>query len=495
MNTFVLMVAVLLCLPGAAIARTTLTANDFQLLGGFILPGTVDGNKETAYGHGLALRRINGEVRLLSTAYYDYNYYLYEFTAPTLRTTKPWNTASVQRYWGNVFAHKDGLVNGLYWDETDKRLYYQTSGDYVAAGDTDLPTLAFVTFNQDETTATSYGKWGFSSRGFKKANFGITAVPSDFSTQYLNGKRLAAGFGGYQSVMSHGDVSLGPALTAFNPPAIGTEGSHLANTPMVGYGGAHEAWTTGARPTNTRAWRDDDVISDIYGNISDPDGSTAVQAYPDPWHFSGDESFYWQGYSITGSSRSHIPNNITFDNSRIVTKHWEPGNAFWNNDFLHQAGAWIQTANKEGIVFLPTFSTGHTWYADKETKQHHQGYSDGFEHKWYIYSRDQFASVVQGTVGQNEIQAARYDTDLSTLGISSQFVSGLPRGLCTGMAFDPTDNKLYVMIQYGSNAPVDDMYSTGLIAVYQVNDTAPGFSGKLPPGNAKTVSGSGRFVQ
>lgn len=212
-----------------------------------------------------------------------------------------------------------------------------------------------------------------------------------------------------------------------------------------------------------RCWRDDDVIHDIYGNINDPDLSTAnTSPY---WHLSGDESFYWQGYSVDGSSRSSYPDNITFDNSRIVTKHWVQGNAFWNTDFLFQSGAWIQTANKEGILLLGTFTTGHAWYYASNS------HGEGIKHQWLVYSRDQLASVVQGTVREDEIQPSRYTADFSSSGVGTNHPhGGIPPYTCTGMVFDPVDNKLYVALQYASTAPSMNSDSTTLIYVYQIND-------------------------
>jgi hypothetical protein len=455
----------------SALASNPLKGSDLIFQGAFAMPRLIAADEETNSEKGLALRRVNGQVRLFSVAHklMSYQYPLYEVTVPTLKKSAPWNEAPVVKSWGNVFADKFGQINGLYWDETDKRLYYSSSPNYVGssdvANDPYFPTLSFLTFNPDETTATSYGRWGFSARGLKQVNFGVTPVPTDFATQYLNGKRLAAGFGGYQSVMSTGDVSLGPSLTAFTPPVIGTQGGYLANTPLVGYGNSYGTWTTGSRPARDRCWRDDNVIHDIYGNLDDPDNST-FSGNP-RWFLSGDEKFYWQGYSINGNSRANIPDNKTFPDSAIVTKHWVPGNAFWNNDYLGQAGTWIQTANmeKEGFLLLGSFATGHSWYYLSDS------HAEGFQHKWMIYTRDQLASVAQGTVREDQIQPARYTADFSSTGVTTSAFTGVPPYVCTGMVYDPVDNRLYVALQYASNAPIGNMYSTHLVYVYKINDT------------------------
>lgn len=444
--------------------RSTLTGSDLAFVGAFTMPRIVGDNEQTAYGNGLALRRVNGQVRLFSTAYKADNYSLYEVTVPTLSTSPSWNEAPLVKAWGYAMTDKEGLVNGIYWDETDKRLYYSSSWNYMTSGDPYQPSLGYITISPDETTTTSHGLWGFANRSVKQVNFGITAIPSDFATQYLNGKRLAAGFGGSQSAIGFGPGSLGPSLTAFAPPTTEPEGGYLPNTPLVGYGGSDGEWTSGDRPTITRAWRDDDQLLNVYGGLcGDPDNSTGNDT--GAWNLTGDEQFCWQGYSTTGSSRVAYPDYVTFSESAIKTKHWVPGNSFWTVDRLGQAGAWIQTSNKEGLLLLPTFGTGYIYYESSEPK------AEGFNHKWYIYSRDQLASVATGSVVESSIQAARYPADLSPMGITSSPWSGAPPYVCNGMVFDPVENKLYVMLIQASNAPVNDMYSVGLVAVYQVNDT------------------------
>jgi hypothetical protein len=144
-----------------------------------------------------------------------------------------------------------------------------------------------------------------------------------------------------------------------------------------------------------------------------------------------------------------------------------PGNAFWNNDYLGQAGTWIQTANmeKEGFLLLGSFATGHSWYYLSDS------HAEGFQHKWMIYTRDQLASVAQGTVREDQIQPARYTADFSSTGVTTSAFTGVPPYVCTGMVYDPVDNRLYVALQYASNAPIGNMYSTHLVYVYKINDT------------------------
>jgi hypothetical protein len=235
------------------------------------------------------------------------------------------------------------------------------------------------------------------------ANFGLTGVPSDFQSQYSVGS-LAAGFGGYQSVMAFGPTSSGPALAAFSPPVAGHgEGGYLANTPLVGYPYSSVGnWLTGQSPAGAASYRPDDILMDY------PDGvaSSGISNCQNPINFidcpyTSGWAFEWQGYSITGNSRSSYP--TVGNTSTIDTRHWVPGNAFWASDGIYQSGAWIQTPDKEGIVFLAKFQTGRIRYQDSNSSAF-----DAHEEAWLIYSRAQFGSVASGAVAENQIQAARY---------------------------------------------------------------------------------------
>jgi hypothetical protein len=379
---------------------------------------------------------------------------LFEMIPPvTLTTSPPWNTAIVVQSWGSVLTDKISAVTGIFWDSTDSRLYY-TSGfpdlDYGTAGNTGgdqyYPTLSFVTLNDSNSAAQSYGRWGYASRGFKKTDNGILAIPSDFASEFSVG-RLASGFGGLKSSWTWGSASAGPALTAFDPPAIGTQGSYLSNTPLLGYDGWQD-WTSGAMPTYNRCWRADDVLPVVYGNVgSDPDNSTYTNNCS-TWAVSGDEALSYQGYSTTTSSYANNP--------IIGTKHWVPGRSFWGVDGIKQAGIWIQTANKEGILFVPTFSTGVVKYCGSTTA------SEGTNNKFMIYSRDQLASVAQGATEssiQPEIYHIQWPGTTCVEGVASQCGTEV-----TGVAFDSSNNSLYAsVINYNTSEKV--------VYVYQVNDT------------------------
>lgn len=449
-----------------ALNRTPLTGSDLVLVGAFSMPLST-GTHDTIYGAGLALRRVNGQVRLFSTArVQDNDYRLYEVTPPAqLSQSAPWTSASVVRNWGDVLRpHVAERVGGLFWDAMASRLYYSTSPIYVASGDAYKPTLAFASLDDNTGTATQYGKWGFQARSFKQTNFGVINIPTDFSTAYLGGKRLASGFGGYQSIENFGPISHGPALTAFDPPQVGTEGSYLPNIPLVGYGGATAAWTSGERPTKDRCWRADDFLYSLYGGMyGDSDGSTQ-QAISASWKLTGDESFTWQGYSVNANSRNYLPDNAT---TTVLTKHWVPGEAFWGADYIHQSAAWIQTQNKEGIVFVGDFLTGNVWYWGSFFR------AEGTNHKWLIYTPEQLATVAQGSTTEDQIQPTRYDLEFPGIPYPGWTENSIPRYHVSGVAYDDVDMRLYVSVQHASNAPTVNSSSKHVVYVFQVNDTPP----------------------
>ena len=145
----------------------------------------------------------------------------------------------------------------------------------------------------------------------------------------------------------------------------------------------------------------------------------------------------------------------------IATKHRLSGNAFWNNDCINQGGAWIQTPTKEGIVFWGTFSTGHVWYQTSGPN------FQGANHRFLIYSRDQFASVVGG-VAQDQIQPTRYAVNFPALTYPLPGGWGGSPHQCIGMAYDPVDRKLYIAIAFASIFPTFSSSSVTVIYVYQV---------------------------
>ena len=516
-----------------------LTSNggDLTYLGAFAMPLSVNGSG-TGYGSGLALRRVGGQVRLFSTAMYagsPNQYPLYEVTPPVLTQSAPWNTATVVNTWGTAFSSLQSAmstndINGLYWDETDSRLYVSSynvlnyGGRPTASACTSVgspwacctgsgsgpncqytPSLGYVTLGDDGSgTSMPHGPWGFSGRSVQMVDYGVLRIPpngGDALDTVLGSKHLAAGFGGYGSVMDNPVVSMGPSLTAFDPSLLtsGNAQGYVSNTPLVGY--PHSTWESGARPTIDRCWRPDDFIDDTYA-LSDPDNSFLNNGIPAIAKcYSGDESVVWQGYSITSTSRQSLNmqcagqnftqdcngNTINYTQPNtpsatvaITTKHWAQGEAFWDADFVRQAGAWIQTTNKEGLLFGAYFMTGHGFYQCSNLG------TQGAETAFLVYSRDDINNVANGSIAQDQIQPTRTMFPFPGQNASTAGYTPPPYGII-GMAYDPIDQNLYIGLQFASSIPIN-AWSTMLVYVYHVNDSSgddsrpPVMSNPLPSG-------------
>ncbi len=431
-------------------ARTTITASggtfptmgDFTYLGAFQMP-SVENN---TYGLGLAFRSVGGVPHLLSmgrlagTGVGGNAWPIYEVTVPisNLSSTSqgPGNapstfpTASLYMDWYSTYGDLTGPleqgqnITGLYWDANSSRLYFTTTSLYAGGGmDVDTPTLGFLDCSASGACTSggpspaAHGLWGYQGRAFQRVNYGVINIPSDFASAYVPSSVcpnpndcLASGFGGYQSVMSYSNVSMGPSLTAFGSPTASTgntsnmkcsaqvSGSWPSNClpPKVlleyPYGGA--MWTSGTFPPvgSERCITPDCKLQNIYCGSTGPAclGQNGQQSLPGCAYDASGDTFYYQGNSVTSSSRSLYP--VTGNTTVIGTKSAIPGTGYWGVDVIAQGGAWIQTANKEGILFAADFAAGDVRYVSSQTQ------ADSIESGWLVYSRAQLASIASGTV-------------------------------------------------------------------------------------------------
>lgn len=197
---------------GPAGRGPTLTADDFQYLGAFQLPRTGEG--DSGYANGLTHRYVNGEFRLF-TAYWRGNPLTELAPPPTLRVNEPFPSGIAVRTWGTNWHQSKlwGQVFGLHWDEGDRRLYWNCGSSYIAAGH--ATSFGYSLLDEATGKATARGPFGVPSPPNYKAIKGMTAIPPAFQ-QELGGKRIAAGFGGGESVVAAGPSSLGPTLMPFD---------------------------------------------------------------------------------------------------------------------------------------------------------------------------------------------------------------------------------------------------------------------------------------
>jgi hypothetical protein len=302
-------------LPQAeAAGKALLQQSDFKYIGAFNLPFTLPSGCDPTFGKGLALRYVNGELHAFNTGWKggDCNIgieSLYEVKVPTPATNlNQLPTATLVREWGDVWHGKrtntggNSEVLGLYWDETDKRLYWTYGDAYPPGSGGDDPSVAYSTLNDGTGTSTAYGPWNFPGRGYKATQGCVVSIPSWFADAYTGGKRLAAGCGGYFSIMTTGPDSMGPAISAFSPP--GTSGGSVPFVNLVGY-----PFSNSPVDCNARAQRDTDYTDDFDG--CNPTGGVG---------------------------------------------HWT-----WA-DYINQGGVWADTADKSGLLFFPNIGNGRVWY-------------------------------------------------------------------------------------------------------------------------------------
>lgn len=401
--------------PPPSGSKARLTAADLTFLGNFELPASVAG-LDQSFCYGLALRYLNGQPRLIACAQTGGGV-VFECNIPTVSVGSR-AIASVLKNWGDVFGSKrktavrDGntSITGLFWDEPDKRLYWSYYNSYNAEAADDA---VFGCSRCDDMAgvATPLHYYRMQTGGCKAANFGLTAIPAWFSDLYCPGKRLGVGFGGYQSILSVGGVSMGPALSAIAPPTGNeADGAALANLPLVGY----------------------PFTETIYGP-------------PDRCH--RDTGFDQQ-----------------FDG-------WKTRNgvAYWSwCDWASQFGVWIDTPTKSAFLAAPILGVGKCWY--NTTDPHAMTIAgSGAAHWWYFYDPADLAAVASGAKKSWEIQPTE-EHAVSYPGVSGQGTwYDLPDHMITGIVFDPVASRLYVAVGFGSYPSLQGaQYGSTLVEVYQV---------------------------
>lgn len=240
------------------------------------------------------------------------------------------------------------------------------------------------------STATPLGAWRFANRSCKMTMGGPCSVPDWFAAAHAPGRRLAAGFGGYFSIVATGPASMGPALTAFDPEALSGRGVQngappVPNTVLVGY-----PFTPRPGPGIDRAHRDTDYRTEFDG-----------------WNPVGDTGFW----------------------------SW--------TDHLAQAGAWIDTPTVSGFLTCPTLGNGRTWY---ETSTLH---AERASHRWYVYDPADLADVAAGRKQQWQIQpAARWAVQYPSITYPLPGWSDGPAQPVTGVAWDAPTKRLYVGLRH-----------------------------------------------
>jgi hypothetical protein len=354
----------------------------------------------------LAFRYVNGQLRFFSSTNQSPSYspgQIYEVSYPGCATSN-YPSASVVKHWGNIYGgtlvDESGgggtvYVYGLYWDETDQRLYWNYGDSYNVAAP-DNPCFGYSTLG---SSAVSYGPWRMGN--CKPFQFGITGIPTSFANQYLRGNRLGIGFGGRASAESAGPVSDGPALAAISPPSSARL-SEISSIIMLNY------------PCNPGA--------------GDPYYCRRPAGYTD---------------TITAAGHPRGP----FGNY---------GGWQWM-DFIFQGGVWIDMPSKHGFLNLPVLGTGAISYSSSTI------HSGGIQNWAFIFDPSDLAKVAQGTKNSWDVIPSSYwNIAYPMYGATLGPQDDEPYTACQGACFDPTNNRLYVMIPWANgNYP--------MVCVYQVS--------------------------
>ncbi len=397
-------------------SKALLDSSDFKFMGCFRLPKSLSQGGEIQFASGLTHRYVGDELRLLSAARMGPTY---EFTLPdnlSQDLSKSPN-ATEKGYWSGL-SKGNAYADGLFWDEVDERLYFAGGVLYNATNGHD-PSLGFADKNK-----VVQGAWAFgdpadgTERSSKALQGGALHIPKWFSDQYCPGKRLGAGFGGYYSVISTGPVSMGPALTAFNPADMGKEPyvsqsqKGVPHTPLVGYDGRN------------RCHRNPDYNSEYDGGDYNP----------------------------------------------------EDGVGYWTwSDVIFQGGEWIDTENKTGLIFFATLGNGRLWYGDGD-RQAEKG-----SHALYLYDPADLASVATGKKKQHEIQPKReWVWQFPGMKYPMNEFGTTPDKQVTGVTFDRKTNRMYVAVVFPRSGVENWLDNTPAVFVYEFNDEVLNVKPKLP---------------
>jgi hypothetical protein len=358
----------------------------------------------TAYSMGgLTYRYVNGQLHFLTTSHVNSGGLVYETNYPGISTGPIASApqAQVVQNWGDIYTGQKWVGNGggynslssevwtygLYYDQSSGRLYWNY-GDWYNIANPYNPSFGYSTLNDATGVGTGVGAWSLTGRPEKFDRGGMLPIPQWFADRFTGGKTLGVGFGGTFAGVS--TASLGPALAAINPPdpTVNADDSSLDNVPLIGY--PYTAPARGERDPNYTSFYD---------------GGT-YPTTPGAWN----------------------PSN---------------GTGYWTwSDIIFGAGTWIDTPQLGGVLFIAKVGQGNVWYQNSD--RHAQ--SGAFE--WMVYDPKDLAAVASGAEQQWQIQP-KYEWTTSTLPLGPTDQSGWSGdgfSQVGGVTFDPTTDRLYVLV-------------------------------------------------
>jgi hypothetical protein len=376
-------------------AKRLLAVGDLRYEGSFAMPASVDG-LDAAWGRGFAIRPVNGQLRAVGATVYGNAIYEAEIPALTTVTSEAGANslpvARLVRNWGDITSANrrleqragGGLLRGLYFDSPTQRLMWTYGDPYNTTSGAD-PSIGWSQIASNGSISGSQGPWRITGRSCKMTMGGICAIPDWFAQAHTEGRRLGAGFGGYESIVATGPASMGPTLTAFSPEDMRAGNADITSSnSLVGY-----PFSAPAYATPDRCIRSTDYVDDFDG--------------------------------------------------------WNPrsGRGYWTwSDMIAQGGAWIDTPEVSGYAVLCNISTGRVWY---ETSTLH---SSGEQYWLYIFAPEDMAAVASGQRQQWEIQPRVWQR-ITIPGMAAQLPGhdGEKFNEITGVSWEPSTRQLFVAVR------------------------------------------------
>lgn len=403
-------------LPLTVSGRSVLSASDFTYLGSFRVPSLVNGLQTSYSSNGIAMRRVNGNKQFFH-GQQNGGGNIYEMSYPGLTTSAPWPKATFLRNW-NIYQGKATSTQpnnvfkyGLFWDE--HRLWWTFGNSY--AGNTVDNCFGWTDLSVNPEVA--HGAWGVHGGNsfWHSCQGGVLRVPQWFANQYLGGKTLALGMGGYYSIVASG-TSEGPSLHALADPLDASAGQQQTCTPLVNY------YNQGGQLPGRKAIRNAN-----YFNGVDPQGGA------------NNGPVSWDINPVSGQG------------------YWTCGDWIWG------AGCWVDTPTKSGMVFFPRMISGTYSYWTLNQDAIGSVKWAGTECEIWIYDPADLGAVATGQKNAWQIDATKQAFTVPLWRKESR---------PTGCVFDPVDSVLYLMVQsniQGSGGLQDPAGTYPMVHAYQVS--------------------------
>lgn len=470
-----------------------IVASDWTFLGGFKLPPLYP-TADRDYARGLTIRYRSGNFRLMTLVKGDnatngQAVHLYEFSVPTLQSAvASYQDAPITTHYGSTLwggrmdaggpsdTQKD--YRSLYWDETLQKLFFVACSGY---SNTTKNIIGVATLNDGApTSSTSTGMWRFDNMSYKAIK-GILPVPAS-KQSLVGGRRLLAGFGGYESIIAAGPAHMGPAAVAFDPTAMiaatadtaVSGGLVLASHP---YGlNKYQSPYYGVRSTSyysSMAWDwNPDAGTGYFTSADSIDQSAVWIETPTRRGF-----VIWSSQCLSGAKVSLDP---TFD-PVFVSKTGDANGNTWTWDFRTQTPFAVGVGNTPfvgntvgGISFGTIVSqSGNDIRVALTVSSQDNGVSGPVPNKnGEIYlGTSYFAAQITASLKQTQMFCYNPDDLVSSVNPlpprSIETFTGPVRYTTTGnggdetrmfgATFDPTTNRLYLLTQ------------GGLVGVYQLS--------------------------